>query len=61
MPIHDPTNNNPEVQVVKKKIVKHEPDWQPKEAGYGTGGPIEAGKQPKKASKDAKMFEGEQY
>lgn len=61
MPIHDPTNNNPDVEVVKKKIKKHDPDWQPKEAGYGTGGPVDAGKEPKKATEKQLPFQGEQY
>lgn len=59
MPIHDPTNNNPDVEVVKKKVEKHEPDWQPKEAKFSLGHPVGAGEEPKAAKRGP--FDKEQY
>ena len=61
MPIEDPQKLKYDIEKVKKNVKKFEPDFQPKEAGYSTGGPVEAGKDPKKATDKAKPFQGEQY
>jgi hypothetical protein len=59
MPIEDPTNNNPDVEVVRKRVEKHDPDWQSQDAKHSLGHPIEAGKKPQAATRGP--FDKEQY